>query len=133
MIPNQHLGTGGLTLVLPKADSFRSNITSGGSNIAVRIPNHIVPLTIIRKLGSPVVGTSANISNKPSATIAQEVVVQLGNDVDLVVDGGRCPGGLESTVVDVTGETFVILRKGIVSESDIRKVCEKYAEKVAKK
>ena len=128
----KHFWPGGLTLVLSKAASFPGNITGGSDNIAIRIPNHIVPLTIIRKLGVPIIGTSANISDGPSAVTAQEVEMQLGKDVDSIVDGGRCPGGLESTVVDVTGETLVVLRQGIIPENEIRKVCEKYCRKAGK-
>jgi len=101
---------GGLTLVLPKAASLPDVITAGNDKVAVRIPDHIVPLTIIRGLGLPIIGTSANISDKPSVVTAQEVEQQLGSQVDLIIDMGRCPGGLESTVVDVTGEKPVILR-----------------------
>ena len=80
--------------------------------MAVRIPNHVVPLTLIHGLGAPIIGTSANISDKPSPVTAEEVEQQLGSQVDLIIDMGRCPGGLESTVVDVTGETPVDFASG---------------------
>jgi len=115
---------GGLTLVLSRAASFKGSVLLGGNTVAVRIPNHIVPVTIIREAGVPLVGTSANISNKPGALTAEEVEVQLGNDVDIIVDGGKCPGGLESTVIDLTGETPEILRRGAVSEEQIARVCK---------
>ena len=69
-------------------------------------------LSLIRGLGAPIIGTSANISDKPSPVTAEEVEQQLDGQVDLIIDMGRCPGGLESTVVDVTGEIPVILRRG---------------------
>jgi L-threonylcarbamoyladenylate synthase len=118
---------GGLTLVLPKGASLPEIISAGGDKVAIRIPNHVVPLALIHGLGAPIIGTSANISDKPSPVTAQEVEQQLGSQIDLIVDMGRCPGGLESTVVDVTGETPVILRQGIIPEDEIKRACQEYA------
>ena len=115
---------GGLTLVLPKAALFPDSITADSKKVAVRMPNHVVPLTIIRGLGMPITGTSANVSNRPSAVTAQEVEHQLGGQVDLIIDMGSCHGGLESTVVDVTGETLVVLRQGMIPEDEIKRVCQ---------
>lgn len=112
---------GGLTLVLPKAEAVSSIITAGSSTVAVRIPAHPVALALIRSLGSPITGTSANLSGRPAPSTAQEVYQQLGEEVDLILDGGRCPGGVESTVVDVSGEAPLILRQGAVSREDIEK------------
>jgi L-threonylcarbamoyladenylate synthase len=67
------------------------------------------------------VGTSANLSGRPSP--AEEVYSQLGDKVDLIIDGGRCPGGKESTIVDVTGETPVVLREGAISMKELEQVC----------
>lgn len=113
---------GGLTLVLFKAASLPYIVTVGSDKVAVRVPDHIVPLAIIRKLGKPIIGTSANVSNKPSPVTAQGVEEQLDGQVDLIIDGGRCPGGVESTVVDVTGDVPVVLRRGIVPEDAIIQV-----------
>jgi len=118
---------GGLTLVLPKGALLPDSVTAGSNKVAVRIPNHVVPLAIIRRLGIPIIGTSANVSDSPSAVTAQEVEQQLGGQVDLIIDRGRCPGGLESTVVDVTGETPVVLRRGIIPEDEIKRMCQEYA------
>ncbi len=71
----------------------------------------------------PIVGTSANLSGKPSALTADEVYSQFGDKIDLVIDGGRCPGGRESTIVDVTGETPVVLREGAISREELKRVC----------
>jgi L-threonylcarbamoyladenylate synthase len=117
---------GGLTLVLSKAASFPDNITAGGDSVAIRMPGHEVTLALIRKAGVPIVGTSANLSNQPSAVTAEEVKDQLGSAVDLVVDGGRCPGGVESTVVDLTGPVPIILRQGAVPEEKIKQVYLEY-------
>jgi len=128
----RHFWPGGLTLVLPKKDTLPDIITAGSNKVAVRIPDHVVPISLIRGLGAPIIGTSANISDKPSPVTAEEVEQQIGSQVDLIIDVGRCPGGLESTVVDVTGETPVILRRGVISEEEIRRSYQEYAREVGK-
>ncbi|MFH0913875.1 MAG: L-threonylcarbamoyladenylate synthase [Chloroflexota bacterium] len=114
---------GGLTLVLPKSVGVSDVVTAGGDTVAVRVPAHPVPVALAEGVG-PIVGTSANLSGKPSALTAEEVHAQLGDRVDFTIDGGRCPGGKESTVVDVTGERPVILREGAISREEIQRVCE---------
>ena len=114
---------GALTLVLPKSSSVPDIITTGGTTIAVRIPAHPVPIALVKGLGAPLVGTSANLSGRPSPLTAAEVYSQLGDSVDLIIDGGRCPGGKESTVVDVTGKTPVILREGVIPREELKRVC----------
>jgi L-threonylcarbamoyladenylate synthase len=118
---------GGLTLVLMKRDSVGKSLASGPT-IAVRVPNHPVCLTLTEGLGSPLVGTSANISGQPPALTAEEVQQQLGGKVDLIIDGGRCPGGKQSTVVDVTADRPVILREGIIPSLEIDKAYREYLE-----
>ena len=73
---------GGLTLVLPKSSYVPSLITAGGTTIAIRIPAHPVPIALIDGLGTPIVGTSANLSGKPSPLTADEVVAQIGDRID---------------------------------------------------
>ena len=114
---------GALTIVLPKSKSVPDIITAGGMTVAIRIPAHPVPVALAKGLGAPIVGTSANLSGKPSALTADEVRSQFGDKVDLVIEGGKCPGGRESTVVDVTGEAPIILREGAISEEELREVC----------
>jgi L-threonylcarbamoyladenylate synthase len=94
---------GALTIVILKSKSVSRIITGGGKTVAVRIPAHPVAIALIQGVGSPIVGTSANLSGWPSALTADEVGSQFGDKIDLVIDGGRCPGR-ESTIVDVTGE-----------------------------
>ena len=115
---------GALTLVLPKSNSVPALITAGGTTIAVRIPAHPVPIALVEGLGTPIVGTSANLSGRPSPLTADEVYLQLGDKIDLIIDGGRCQGGKESTIVDVTGETPVVLREGAISREELKQVCE---------
>jgi len=115
---------GALTLVLPKSKSVPDIITAGGKTVAVRVPAHPIPVALAKGLGTPIVGTSANISGQPSPLTAGEVSIQFGNKMELIIDGGRCPGGRESTVVDVTGEVPVMLREGAIAREKLRQVCE---------
>ena len=114
---------GALTLVLPRAKIVPDIIIGGGETVAVRIPAHPVPIALIRGVGQPIVGTSANITGQPSALTADEVLSQFGDKIDLVIDGGRCPGGVESTIVDITGEVPKLLREGAISRQELEQVC----------
>jgi len=114
---------GALTIVLPKSKSVPDTITAGGKTVAIRIPAHPVPVALVQGLGMPIVGTSANLSGKPSALTAGDVYSQFGDRVDLVIDGGRYRGSRESTVIDITGEVPVILREGAILERELRQVC----------
>lgn len=118
---------GGLTMVFPVAPSLPAHLAAG-PGIAVRIPDHPVCLALIRGLGKPVIGTSANPSGQQAALAAVDVRQQLASKVDLIIDGGRCPGGKESTVVDVTGKAPVILREGILPAHEIERAYEEYLE-----
>jgi L-threonylcarbamoyladenylate synthase len=110
---------GALTIVLFKSQSIPDIVTGGSKTVAIRIPAHPIPVALARGVGTPITGTSANLSGKPSALTAEETHAQLDNKVDLIIDGGRCPGGKESTIVDLTGETPVILREGAISREEL--------------
>jgi L-threonylcarbamoyladenylate synthase len=118
---------GGLTLVLSKKDSVPAYVASSPT-IAVRVPNHPVCQALIQHLGNPLIGTSANISGQPAALTAEEVGQQLGGKIDLIINGGKCPGSKESTIVDITHEPPVILRQGIIPSSQIAKAYQEYLE-----
>jgi L-threonylcarbamoyladenylate synthase len=118
---------GGLTLVLSKKDSVPAYLASRPT-IAVRIPNHPVCQALIKHLGNPLIGTSANISGQPAALTAEEVEHQLGGKIDLIINGGQCPGGKESTIVDITHKPPVILRQGIIPSQEIDKAYKEYLE-----
>jgi len=126
----EHFLPGGLTLVLRKSTWVPSTVTADSDTIAVRIPDHYIPIALIQGLRIPLVGTSANISGKPSPVTADEVNEQLGGEIDLVIDGGRCPGGIESTVIDVSGEIPTIVREGAVSQEEISKACGSILRKI---
>ncbi len=114
---------GALTLVLPKKEIVPSLLVAGRNTIGIRVPDNKVILGLAKMTKLPLTSTSANISGWPSPLTAEEVFSQLGNKVDLIIDGGHCPGGKESTVVDVTGETPVILREGAISREELEQVC----------
>ncbi|MCR4405446.1 MAG: L-threonylcarbamoyladenylate synthase [Anaerolineae bacterium] len=105
---------GGLTLVVPRHPCVPEAV-SPGPTVAVRVPDHRCPLALIAALGAPLAATSANLSGQPSPATAEQVLVQLGDRIALILDGGPCPGGVPSTVVDVTVDPPVILRHGAIS------------------
>jgi L-threonylcarbamoyladenylate synthase len=116
---------GALTLVLPALATVPNIITAGGKTVAVRIPAHPIPVTLVKELRMPIVGTSANLSGQPSPLTAEEVYAQLGDKVDFIIDGGRCAGGKESTIIDVSGEKPVLLREGAIPRTEIERVIGK--------
>ncbi len=113
---------GPLTLVVPKAARVSSAVTAGGETVAVRIPDLALTRALIRAVGAPLATTSANLSGAPSPVAAEEVAEQLGRGVAMILDGGRCPGGTASTVVDVTGPAPRILRAGPLTCEQIQSV-----------
>lgn len=111
---------GPLTIVLLKAQRFRSRAVVG-ETVAVRVPDHPVPRELARLLGGPITGTSANLTGGPEPLTADDVRSQLGDRVDLIIDGGRCPGGTPSTVVDCTMAPPRIVREGAISREELRR------------
>jgi len=109
---------GGLTIILRKSPKFPSRAITGDT-VGVRVPAHVVPRELVRLLGSPITGTSANIAGGPEPLTADDVRVQLGDSLDYVIDGGRCAGGTPSTVVDCTVEPPRILRAGAISREEL--------------
>ena len=114
---------GALTLIMKKADTVPDIISGGKETVALRVPDHPLAIVLINGVGKPLIGTSANLSGKPSALNAEEVYNQLGDKIDYILDGGICPGGNESSIVDVTGEIPKLLREGAISKTEIEKVC----------
>jgi L-threonylcarbamoyladenylate synthase len=110
---------GPLTLVLPKQKGLPGELFAQPT-IGVRMPDHLVTLALLRRAG-PLAVTSANISGAASSVTAQEVFAQLGGRIPLILDGGRTPGGVSSTVVDCTGREPRILRLGPISLKEIQK------------
>ena len=114
---------GPLTMVLKRSDNNAAIdlACSGLPNIAVRMPAHPVALDLIKKSGVPIVAPSANKFKSISPTTAQHVFDSLGDKVDMILDGGPCAVGVESTIIDVTGSNVVILRAGGTSKEDLEK------------
>lgn len=106
---------GPLTLVLPKQPAIPDLITAGLSTVAVRMPNHPVAQSLIREAGTPIAAPSANLFGYVSPTTAQHVADGLGNRVDLILDGGPCPVGVESTIVSLAGPQPELLRPGSIT------------------
>lgn len=113
---------GPLTLVVPKGLAVPEIVTAGGNTVAVRCPNHPVARALIEAAGVPVAAPSANRSTELSPTRAEHVVKSLNGRIDFVLDGGPCSGGIESTVVDVTGSVPRVLRPGLISAPQIAEV-----------
>ncbi len=110
---------GPLTLVLRRADAFHSLALAGGDTIALRAPDHPAPLALIGLLERPITGTSANRSAEPPPRTAAEVAAQLGDEVDIIIDAGPAPIGVESTVLDLTATPPRILRPGAISREQL--------------
>ncbi len=113
---------GPLTVVLARKPQVPAKVTAGHDTVAVRMPDHPVALALIKSAGVPVAAPSANSSGRPSPTTARHVLDDLNGKIDMVLDGGACRVGLESTVLDMTSEPPVILRPGGVTREDLEGV-----------
>ncbi|MCS6866912.1 MAG: L-threonylcarbamoyladenylate synthase [Gemmataceae bacterium] len=119
----QRFWPGPLTLVVPKSASVPDIVTAGGPTVAIRCPDHPVARALIRTAGVPVAAPSANRSTELSPTRAEHVLKSLKGRIPLILDGGPCPGGIESTVVDVTAARPRILRPGLITAAMLEAVC----------
>lgn len=108
---------GPLTLVVRKQDMVPAAVSADGT-VGVRVPHHRVATALLQVTG-PMAVTSANISGEASPCTAEEVLAQLGGRIDLIINGGRTPGGIPSTVVDCTREGLPILRAGPINPEQI--------------
>ena len=115
----RHFWPGPLTLVVPKSSKVPDIVTAGGPTVGLRWPSHAFLQSLIRECGFPLAAPSANPSDRLSPTTAEHVMASLGQRIPLIVDAGPCAVGIESTVVDVTGERPRILRPGIISADQI--------------
>lgn len=113
---------GPITFVVKRSDGVSDLVTAGLDSVAVRMPSDEIARALIRAAGCPIAAPSANVSGRPSPTDAEAVWEDLNGKIPLILDGGRTEVGLESTVVDVTGETPVILRPGKITPEEIAKV-----------
>ncbi len=117
---------GGLTLVVRQRPdvTWPSILTGGVATIGLRVPDHDAPRALARALG-PLPTTSANVSGRPEATDAAGIVTELGDAIDLVLDGGPARGGPASTVVDCSGEHPTVLRAGAMSSAALAEILDR--------
>ena len=113
---------GPLTLVLHREVGIPAMVSGGGDTIGVRVPDHETPRAIVRALGRPITGTSANTSGRPPHREAEDVASDIGEAIDMIVPGACGPHEVASTVVDFTGEVAVVVREGPISLAVLRAV-----------
>jgi L-threonylcarbamoyladenylate synthase len=113
---------GPLTIILPRRATLPDIVTAGGDTVALRVPDHPLVLALLRVLNEPLAVTSANRSGHPPALTADDARVQLDGRVEAIIDGGPAPGGLPSTIIDLTRTPPQILRRGPVTEAQIRAI-----------
>ena len=113
---------GPLTILLPKKDSIPAEVTAGLPTVAVRMPSHPVAAAMLKVCGLPIAAPSANRSGKPSPTTARHVLQDMDGRIPLILDGGPCEVGVESTVLDICHGTPCILRPGGVTRAMLEAV-----------
>ena len=114
---------GPLTLVYPSKNKVSPYVSCGLDTLAVRVPSHEGAQAFLKEVDIPIVAPSANLSKHVSPTSAKHVFDDFNGLIPLILDGGECEGGIESTVCDVTGEYPVILRPGLITKEMIEEVC----------
>jgi L-threonylcarbamoyladenylate synthase len=118
---------GALSLILRRAAVVPGVVTSGGATVAVRVPDHALVREICRRLGAPLAATSANLHGRPDPATADDVFASLAGRIPLILDGGRCPGGEPSTLLDLTVTPPVILRPGPITADELSGFLEPHA------
>lgn len=113
---------GPLTLVLPKRPVIPDEVTAGLPTVGIRVPAHPIALELIERAGVPIAAPSANRFTELSPTCAAHVRQSLGNRVDMILDGGSTPVGIESTVLSLAGHTPLLLRPGMISREEIEEI-----------
>lgn len=116
---------GPLTVILKRRDNVPAIISAGLDTVSIRMPSHSVANALIRLSGTAIAAPSANLSGSPSPTTFEHCKADMDGRCDIIIDGGSCDIGVESTVVDMTGDVPVILRPGAVTLEDIIEVCGK--------
>ena len=118
----EHFWPGALTLIVPRRPEVPEVLCGSGPTIAVRMPDHSLALRLIEGMGGALAATSANLSGQPPATTATEVLAQLAGRVAVVLDGGECPGGVPSSIIDLVADPPLLLRQGHLSYEALREV-----------
>ncbi len=115
---------GALTLVVDASHRMPLKVTGNTGRIALRWPNSKLACAVVEACGAPVTGTSANISGFPACSNAEQLVKQMGDRLPLILDAGETHASLASTIVDLRGEDWRVLREGLLSEKEIREALE---------
>ena len=123
----EHFWPGGLTLVLRRFSLVPDVVTAGGPTVAVRVPDYPLVHELCQALGAPLAATSANRHGQPPAVTAGEVMAVLAGQIALLLDGGACPGGLSSTLLDLTVSPPRLLRRGPITIEQLRTVVPRLA------
>ena len=113
---------GPMTLVLRRTSRVSDLVTGGLQTVGIRVPGHPTALALLEEFGGPVAAPSANRFGRVSATRAEHVAAELGGRVDLILDGGQCPVGVESTILDVSQGHVALLRPGAVTQEQVEAV-----------
>ncbi|MCR5154195.1 MAG: threonylcarbamoyl-AMP synthase, partial [Lachnospiraceae bacterium] len=113
---------GPMTMILKKSDVVPFATTGGLSTVAIRMPSDEIAASLIRQSGVYIAAPSANISGRPSPTTADHVIEDLSGRIDMIIDGGSCDIGLESSIIDLSGEKPMILRPGYITKEDFEAV-----------
>lgn len=113
---------GPLTMILPKADNIPYETTGGLDTVAIRMPSHPVARRLLQVCKLPIAAPSANLSGRPSPTSASHVIEDMDGRIEMIIDGGDVGIGVESTIVDLTGETPMLLRPGFVTPEMLEEV-----------
>ena len=113
-----HFWPGPLTLVLPKSAEIVDEVTAGLPSVGLRVPDHPLALELLRAFGGAVAAPSANRSNRISPTLADHVRQEFGDAIPLIIDGGPCRVGIESTVLDLTGEPRILASRSCDAGDD---------------
>ena len=110
---------GPITIILNKKDIVPSRTSGGLNTVAIRMPSNVIARELLKQTDLPIAAPSANISGRPSPTRAKHVYEEMNNRVEGIILGGDCTFGLESTVLDMTGDTPTILRPGSITKEDL--------------
>lgn len=111
---------GPLTIILPLKYKFPKELTFGSKNVGIRIPDNKIALELIKECGFPITATSANISGSADPITADDAIRQIGNKVDLILDGGKCKLRKPSTIVEIIHNEIKILREGAIKKSKLK-------------
>lgn len=116
---------GPLTIILPKNSKVSNHLTSNFDTIGIRMPNHPIALKLIQAADTPIATTSANISDMPSGINISDIFEDFHHKVSFMIDDGPSPIGIASTIVKIENNSLHVLRKGVISEDEIKKVLER--------